>query len=134
MGGIKREACDAWFSDCIRHAAGYRCEHCGKPFPGLVQGFECAHIYGRRNKSTRWCVGNAVALCSHCHREFTEHPLDFQHWLQTHLGQGHMDILREKKNQTFKATASIKREISKHYREEFRRMESENTTDLVSYQ
>lgn len=134
MGGIKRDSADKYFSDCIRHRARYRCEYCGKPFTGLVQGFECAHIYGRANKSVRWSADNAVALCSHHHRHFTENPLDFQHWLSTHLGEGHLDLLREKKNQIFKTTKAIRLEIAKHYREEFRRMESENTTDLVSYQ
>lgn len=132
--GIKRDSADKHFSDCIRHRAGYQCEHCGKGFSGLVQGFECCHIFGRANKSTRWDTDNAVALCSACHRRFTEHPLDFHHWLSVYLGEAHLEILREKKNVIFKTTKAIRAEISKHYREEFRRMEAEGTTDLVSYQ
>lgn len=45
-----------------------------------------------------------------------------------------LDILREKRNQIFKTTKAIRLEIAKHYRDEFRRMESEGATDLVSYQ
>ena len=112
MAGIKRDSADKWFSDCIRHAAGYQCEHCHKGFGGLVQGLEACHIYGRANKSTRWCAENCVSMCSGCHRSF---------------------ILREKKRAIFKTTKPIRLEIAKHYRQEFRRMVLENSTDLVSY-
>ena len=130
---IKREACDKWFSDCIRHKSNYQCEHCGKGFEGLMQGFECCHIYGRANKSTRWSADNAVALCGGCHRHFTEHPLAFIDWLTETLGEGHMDILREKKNTILKTNQLLRAEVAKHYREEFRRMESTNSFDLVSW-
>ena len=130
---IKRDSSDKWFSDCIRHRANYSCECCGKSFNGLVQGFEACHIFGRANKSTRWCADNAVALCGGCHRRFTEHPLDFHDWLASHLGAGHMDLLREKRNQILKSNRTLRLEIAKHYREEFRRMEKEGANDLVSW-
>ena len=133
MGAIKRDAADKWFSDCIRHRAGYQCESCGKVFSGLVQGFECCHIYGRANKSTRWDTDNAVGLCGGCHRHYTEHPLDFSHWLGKYLGNGHLDLLREKKNTLFKTNAIIRKGIAKHYRGEYRRMLANNTFDLVNY-
>ena len=133
MSGIRRDAADKWFSDCIRHRAQYRCECCGRSFEGLVQGYENAHIFGRANKSTRWCADNAVALCSACHRRFTEHPLEFHDFLMRHLGAGHLDMLREKKNQIFKTTAAIRKEIAKHYRDEFRRMTTELDHSLISY-
>ena len=133
MAGIKRDSADKWFSDCIRHAAGYQCEHCHKNFEGLVQGLEASHIYGRANKSTRWCVENCVSMCSGCHRAFTEHPIAFNDWLLAEFGAGRLDILREKKRAIFKTTKPIRLEIAKHYREEYRRMVRENSTDLVSY-
>ena len=131
---IKRDASDKWFSDCVRHAAGYQCEHCHKPFPGLVQGFECCHIYGRKNKSTRWCADNAVGLCGGCHRYFTENPVAFTNWLTECRGEGAMELLREKANMVFKTNKAIRKEISAHYRAEFRRMERDKVRDLVSYQ
>jgi len=134
VAGIKRDSSDKWFSDCIRHRAGYMCEHCGKGFTGLEQGFECCHIWGRANKSTRWCADNCVAMCSGCHRTFTEHPLAFHAWLLEYLGQGHLDLLAEKKRQIFKTTHAVRMEIAAHYRVEFRRMVDMNTTDLISYQ
>jgi hypothetical protein len=130
---IKRDQADKWFSDCIRHRADYQCEHCHKGFTGLVQGFECCHIYGRANKSTRWSADNAVALCGGCHRAFTEHPIAFHDWLLVHHGGGHMDLLREKRNSILKTNKILRKEISKHYRDEFRRMGENGTTDLVSY-
>tara|TARA_R110000803_G_scaffold13278_2_gene37568 strand:+ start:1262 stop:1663 length:402 start_codon:yes stop_codon:yes gene_type:complete len=131
--GIKRDSSDKWFSDAVRHRANYCCEHCHKGFEGLVQGFECCHIYGRANKSTRWSADNAVALCGGCHRHFTEHPLAFYDFLLEHLGQGHLDLLREKKNSILKTNRTLRLEIAKHYRSEFRRMGEERATDLVSW-
>ena len=133
MAGIKRDSADKWFSDCIRHAADHQCEHCHRDFGGLVQGLECCHIVGRANKSTRWCVENCCCLCSGCHRKFTENPLDFNDWLLAEYGQGRLEILREKKRAIFKTTKPIRLEIAKHYREEYRRMVRENSTDLVSF-
>ena len=133
MAGIKRDSADKWFSDCIRHASKYQCEHCHRGFDGLVQGLECCHIVGRANKSTRWSVENCCSLCSGCHRKFTENPLDFNDWLLSEYGEGRLEILKEKKRAIFKTTRPIRLEIAKHYREEFRRMLRENSTDLISY-
>ena len=131
---IKRSAADKWFSDAIRHAAGYQCEHCQKSFPTLVQGFEACHIYSRRNRNTRWCVENCVALCGGCHRLMTENPIMFSDFLLSEYGSGRLEILREKHNQPKLVTNKIiEAQISKHYREEFRRMTSFGTTDLVSW-
>jgi hypothetical protein len=65
---------------------------------------------------------------------FTENPLEFHAWLECHLGQGHLDLLREKKNTIFKTTRAVRLDIAKHYRDEFRRMVNSGNVDLVSYQ
>lgn len=134
LGAIRRDAADKWFSDCIRHKAGYSCERCGKSFGGLSRGLECAHIYGRANKSTRWCADNALSLCTSCHFEFTAHPLDFSAFVSSYLGTGKLELLLEKKNTIFKTNARVRREIATHYREEYRRMLENDCTDLESYQ
>ena len=126
---IKREACDKWFSDVVRQKANYTCEHCKK----VDSRMECAHIYGRRLKSVRWSLDNAVCLCHWCHRDFTENPLKFTDWLNQYFGEGHMDILREKKNAILKATPDVKKDISKHYREELKKLESDSDYKPVSY-
>jgi hypothetical protein len=128
MSGIKREACDKWFSDVVRRKANSTCEHCG------IQGrMECAHIYGRANKAVRWSMDNAVSLCHYCHRTFTGNPVDFHLWLLDYLGQGHMDILIEKKNMILKTNKILRKEISDHYRGEFRKMEADQTYVPESY-
>ena len=128
MSGIKREACDKWFSDVVRRKANSTCEHCG------IEGrMECCHIYGRANKAVRWSMHNAVSMCHYCHRNFTANPVDFHVWLQKHLGQGHMDILIEKKNMILKTNKILRKEISAHYRAEFRKMEADSSYTPESY-
>ena len=131
--GIKREACDDWFSKCIRLAAGWSCEHTGQHFGEGNPGLHCAHIHGRRKKSVRWDPDNAVSLSAASHRYFTENPTEFTHWLEQTLGHGHIELLRDKANQTFKTTKAIRKEIAAHYRSEYRRMQEQGTTDLVGY-
>lgn len=125
---VKREACDKWFSDCVRKRANHRCEYCGKG-DGQI---DCAHIYGRRAKSVRWDGMNAVALCRYHHDYFGSHPLEFQRWLRQHLGEGHLDILREKFNKPMKTNKAMRQEIAKHYRETFRAME--DGEDFISWE
>lgn len=115
---IKREACDDWFSKCVRKRAGWRCECCMN-----TETLQCAHIYGRREKSVRWDGMNALSLCSACHRRFTENPLDFAKFCIARLGRAHMDILNEKRQYKLKTTAALRKDIAKHYREQFNSME-----------
>lgn len=131
---IKRDAADKWFSDCIRLRADYRCENCGRQYEGPSLGLHCSHIYGRKSKSVRWCADNALSLCAWCHGNYTDNPLYFQEFLNSYLGSGKLDLLREKQRAIFKTTAPIRKEIAAHYRCEFRRMESTGARDLVSYQ
>ena len=65
---IKREACDRWFSQCVRHRDQHRCQFC------FGEGTDCAHIYGRARKSVRWSMDNAVTLCRYHHQWFGSNP------------------------------------------------------------
>ena len=87
---VKREACDNWFSKCVRHRDQHRCQYC------FNEGTDCAHIYGRAKKSVRWSMDNAVTLCRYHHQWFGSNPVAFTDWLTKIYGSGHMDILREK--------------------------------------
>ncbi len=95
---MKRDKYDILYSKIIRGLAGNRCEYCGTT-DGQI---ECAHIVGRRSKSTRWFLGdkdtapNAVSLCHHHHRHFTENPLDFTAWLNEYIGEDKITALRVK--------------------------------------
>ena len=125
---IKREACDKWFSDVVRAKAGWCCEYCGKSFGGASAGLHCAHIFGRANKSTRWSLDNAVSLCAYHHDYFGKNPVSFADWLSGYYGEGHMDILREKRNQILKTNQQLRKEISDHYRAEYRNIEQDPVT------
>lgn len=130
---MKRDQADIWFSKCIRARNNWSCECCSKQYDQSSTGLHCAHIYGRANKSTRWDADNACSLCYACHQRFTSHPIDFHEWLRDHMGEGHMDILREKRRAILKTNAALRKEIAAHYRQEYRRMENDGNYTLVNY-
>jgi len=127
MKGIKITPADTAFSKCIRYAAYYTCQKCGisKPPTGLVgsPGLECSHNFSRRHRTIRWCKENALSLCHQCHSWFGENPADSGRWLETMIGTGALDILREKRDRTFKITKADEKEIAAHYRKELKNME-----------
>jgi hypothetical protein len=126
---IKRDAADKWFSDVIRLKAGYQCENCGKQDGRM----ECAHIYGRAAKSVRWSMDNALCLCHYCHLTYTANPLSFSSWLQSYVGPGHLDMLREKWNVLMPTNKKLRAEIAAHYREELKKMEQDEDYSPISY-
>lgn len=125
---IKRDEADKWFSNVVRLNRQMACEKCGKE--GRM---ECAHIFGRRAKSVRWSTDNAVCLCHYCHKYFTANPLEFTSWITKLLGQGHMDILREKWQVLMPTNKLLRKEIAKHYREEHKKMLADANYSPVSY-
>lgn len=125
---IRRCPADAAFSDALRMSRHHRCEHCHRE--GRT---ECAHIYGRANKSVRWDTLNALSLCHTCHQTFTANPLDFETWLKAYVGNGYLDILNEKRQRIQKTTAAYRKDIAKHYRQQIKLMEA-GPHDLVSFQ
>lgn len=125
--GVKREACDDWFSKSVRHRDQHRCQFC------FAEGTDCAHIFGRAKKSVRWSMDNAITLCRYHHRWFTANPVAFTDWLTKTLGHGHMDLLREKANAILKTNKILRKEISDHYRAEYRKALADPNHDIVSY-
>jgi len=124
---IKRDAADVAFSKVVRARDG-ECLYCGKR-----ETLECAHIYGRRAIVTRWDAMNAVTLCHHHHRYFTENPVAFHDWLIEELGGVHMVILRDKRNGILKGNQETRRAVAKHYREELRKLEADPDYRVISY-
>lgn len=132
MSGIKRDAADKWFSDCVRERADWTCESCGKYYPeGRRNGIECAHIVGRGNKRMRWEPLNAVCLCTSCHMHYTANPLQFTQFVIKQIGELGHDILLEKSQSFLKVTKDLKKEISAHYRQEFRKMAQERSNGVT---
>ena len=136
---IKRDALDNWFSLCIRERSNWTCESTQLVFDegqikGKCQGLECCHIYGRRNKTVRWNGMNAVALTHYQHRFFTENPPHFIAWLNNYLGEGHMELLRERVNDSrIKYSKADKKEMSEHYRTEYRRLRKLRDDGVTGY-
>lgn len=77
---LTREA-DRLFSLEVRsigrcEAAGYRTHRCR----GILQ---CAHVVGRRYRSTRWWKPNAIALCAGGHFYWTERPEEWRDFIDS---------------------------------------------------
>jgi len=125
MGAIKRTPADKAFSDCIRSAAEWTCERCETYYPeGRRMGLHCSHYHGRGKWGVRFNVNNAEALCYGCHQYLGAHPnLHTDHKLES-IGQGAIDILQEKANDTSLGRAARRdaKDIAKHYRTEFKRI------------
>lgn len=124
---IKRDQADHYFSKVVR-ARDQWCMSCGK-----TEYLQAMHIVGRRTKVVRWSLDNAVTGCSGCHRYYTENPLAFHDWLRSLLGDGHLDILREKARGIMKTNKALRAEIAKHYREELKLIEGDPGYTPVSY-
>ncbi len=120
MGGIKRTPADIAFSNAIRERADWKCE---REECGTTRGdgrLECSHFYGRRHRGLRFLPDNCACLCHNCHRFFTEDPAAHVHWFTQHVGEGMMDILRDKKNTIWKLAPGELKEIAAFYRQEYR--------------
>lgn len=132
--GIKRDAADAAFSDCVRERADWCCEGCGREFSESSRGsLQCAHIYGRRAKSIRQDPLNAVALCFSCHKDFTENPLDFDIFVKNKLGDSAIEILLEKRNSIVKYNKLFVKDCAAHYREQFKIMRDKRGMGYTGY-
>ena len=127
MAAIKIYPADKWFSNCVRSRAGWRCEYenCAKYFPEGAgrAGLECAHFYSRRGKSTRWAADNAWSFCTAHHFLMDGNPADFVLFAEKLLGEGGYEILREKSRSLYRGRKHDLKEISKNYRDEYRRIE-----------
>lgn len=47
---------------------------------------QCAHIISRRYRALRWDESNAVAACAGDHLWMTLHPLEWEAWVDEHIG------------------------------------------------
>lgn len=122
MAGVNITPADKWFSKCVRQRAGWCCERCGNSFFDKPGGLDCSHHHGRASWSIRFNPLNAEALCYGCH----SHVGGTQERREEVLTDQEIDILWELKRNTslgkeYRQTRG-KGDISKHYREEYRRM------------
>ena len=137
---LKLKACDTWFSKCVREAADWTCEKSGVKFERGSMGLHCSHIFSRRHRTIRWCKENAQALSYNAHQWFGANPADSAVWLEETLGEGHIQLLREKRDSRVKIPRSEEKAIATWYKNEHdklidRRMNGETgKLDFLSYQ
>jgi len=137
---VKIKPADTAFSRCVREASGWTCERCNAQHEKGSMGLHCSHIYSRRHRTIRWCKDNAQALCFSCHQWFGGNPADSGEWVTELLGNGHIELLREKMLMKVKVSKLDEKDIAAHYRKELKELErqrSEGATgklDFVSYQ
>ena len=130
---IKVNPADQAFSRCVRTAAKWTCERCGSVHEEKSQGLHCSHIFSRRHRTIRWSRDNVQALCFSCHQWFGGNPADSGYWVSELLGDGHMQLLREKKDSKVKVSKLEEKEIAKHYRAELKKLQ-DGAQDFESWQ
>jgi len=131
---IKRKPADAEFSKCVRQASNWTCEKCGSVHEKGSMGLHCSHIFSRRYRTIRWSKDNVQALCFSCHQWFGGNPADSGYWVTELLGEGHMELLREKRDSKVKVSKLEEKDIAKFYREQLKKLESGEITDFQSWQ
>lgn len=80
---LRRKA-DALFSLYVRR--GGRCEAAGYKQMRCSSQLQCAHIVSRRYLAVRYTPLNAIAMCAGHHKFFTEHPLEWDVFVENLLG------------------------------------------------
>ena len=138
---VKINPADKWFSKCVREAAEWRCECCGKQYEEGTMGLHCSHYFGRRANSLRYCPDNAFAHCFGCHQRLGSNPDDFRGWMVSKVGEGMIDILREKREDIGLAKDIKKniKDVAKHYKAEYERLKQERLNgatgplEIISY-
>ena len=126
MPRLKVTPADLWFSKCIREAAAWKCQCCGKQYEEGTQGLHCSHYFGRRANALRYCPDNAFAHCFGCHQRLGANPDDFRRWVAERIGEGMIDVLREKREDIGLAKSIKKnlKDVAKHYKAEYERLKS----------
>lgn len=88
--GIKKKL-DAICSEIVRRVD--KCVRCGKDGGDVT--LHCAHIFSRKNMSTRWDLDNLVCLCYRCHYHWAHpYPVFFTEWAKIYLGEIKYEALK----------------------------------------
>jgi len=85
---MKISPLDKLFSEYIRRRAisrGHGCERCGH-WKVSYKDLQCAHMFGRAKKSTRWDPDNAAGLCGGCHMYLDSQAEEKVQWFKKLLG------------------------------------------------
>ncbi len=96
-------------------------------------------MFSRRHRTIRWCKENADCMCNQCHAWYGENPADSGEWITRKKGENVVNRVRIKREMSQKVSKIEEKEIAKHYRLEYRRMEQEllngaTKVDFTSWQ
>jgi hypothetical protein len=87
---------DTLWSRAIRDRDGY-CQKCGALGVG-----QAAHIFSRRNLTTRWDKENGVTLCYACHIHWAHRrPVEFALWVMEKLGREKFKALEKRTREPY---------------------------------
>ena len=75
------------------------CERCGPARYYEFSQLQCAHIYSRTYRNTRWDLKNLLSLCASCHFWGHKNPIEFADWVRDHIGQENWQELRRRRNE-----------------------------------
>lgn len=130
---MKIKPCDTEFSRCVKEASDWVCNKCGTQYERGAQGLHNSHIFSRRHRTIRWCKENGQSQCFSCHQWFGGNPADSGIWIAEKVGQGTIDILREKMNSRVKVSKKDEKEIAKHYREQLKLIKHKRLNGETGY-
>ena len=135
MAGIKRGIADAAFSEIIRERSDWTCECCGKQFPlgSSRRSLHASHYFSRRHRGLRFHPSNTFAHCFTCHQRFGENPDDFSLWVEKTIGEGMVEMLRERRNSIYKMDKGEEKLIATHYKDELRIMREKRADGETGY-
>ena len=110
---IKEKKLDTVFSKWIRTRDGH-CLKCNG-----TENLQCAHIFSRTHRNTRWHELNAITLCYKCHFFWAhKNPMYFAEFVLKHLGTDKYAKLKELFDTEKKFTNDEKKELLKYYSDE----------------
>jgi hypothetical protein len=87
---------DTLFSQYIRMRAiksVHGCERCLAYKEDWNKGLQCAHMFSRVKRSTRFDIDNAAGLCAGCHRYLDDNAYDKVEWFKHRLGEKEFEYL-----------------------------------------
>lgn len=137
---LKRTPADKWFSDCVRIRSNWHCENCQIYLEHDKARLHCSHFVGRGELSTRVHPTNAFAHCNKCHKKLGGdrwgggNVAEFTHHFDSRRGALNRHFIQRLAKMPFRYYDSFIKDMSTHYREEFRRIESLRAEGSIKYE
>lgn len=127
---LKVTTADKWFSKCVRIRTNWKCQKCGVVLEHDPQYLHCSHFISRSKLTTRYHPLNALAHCYKCHEKLGGgrwgggNVADFAYHYELIMGSKNREYMRRLAQYSFNFHDGYLKEIAKHYRLEFKRMDN----------